>query len=225
RYALNYKKLPFKTVFIEYCDVETELKKLGIPPSGVRPDKSGPFYTSPSIIDHITNTPVTDSYKIAEYLDKAYPSTPPLIPKGSEAFQAAFYDQFLPLIRPLFPFLLPKIPTVLNPRSVEYYASTRQAWFGKPLSEMEPKGEARVEAWKKVEAAFDTFHGWLSKSSGPFFMGETISFADFVVAAMLKGFGVCAGFESEEFKQILALNNGRWKKFLDDLEPYASAKN
>jgi hypothetical protein len=70
RYVLNYKNLPYKTVAAELIELESELKKHGVPPSGTKPDATA-LYTSPSIVDVSTGTAVSDSYKIAEYLDKA----------------------------------------------------------------------------------------------------------------------------------------------------------
>jgi glutathione S-transferase len=224
RYVLNFKKLPYKTVSLEYPDVEGEFKKFEIPASTTKPDGT-PLYTCPSIIDKVTKTAVTDSYKITEYLDKQYPDSPRAIPKGTEALQAAFYDQFWQLVGPVFPFILPHVPALLNPPSAEYFEKSRAAYFGKPLSELAPKGEEAVEKWKKVQEAFDTLHGWLSKSSGPYFMGETVTFADFVVAASLKCLRICLGPDSKEWKEIMERNDGRWEAFWDSLEQYASEEN
>ncbi|KAJ3561973.1 hypothetical protein NP233_g9861 [Leucocoprinus birnbaumii] len=223
-YILNYKKLPYKTVAFEYPYLEPEFKKLGIPPSSKKPDGT-PFYTSPSIIDNETKTPVTDSYKITEYLDETYPDTPRVIPKGSEALQAAFYDHFWQLMGPIFPILLPTALDILNPVSAEYFDRTRSAYFGKPLKEMAPQGDERKEVWKKVEKSFETLDGWLNKSVGPFFMGNTITFADFTVAAMLQGIKVCMGENSQEWRDVMTWHNGRWKALLESLEPYASTDN
>ncbi|KAF5348611.1 hypothetical protein D9756_009572 [Leucocoprinus leucothites] len=225
RYVLNYKKLPYKTVRLEYPDIESEYKKLGIPPSGINFDGTS-LYTSPSIIDEATKTPVTDSYKIAEYLDKAYPNTPPVFPPGTEVFQAAFYDQVNELIGPLWPLLLPRIPrNLLNPPSAEYFTRTRSVLFGMPLSHAEPQGEKKIEAWQRVQVVFEIINGWLSKSSGPYFMGDTVTFSDFVIAALLDGIRICFGEESKEWKNVQTWNDGRWKTFLTSLEKYANVEN
>lgn len=170
RYVLNYKKLPYKTVALEYPDIEPQFKKLDIPPSAVKPHGL-PLYTSPSIIDEPTKKSITDSYKIAEYLDEMYPETPRVTPKGAEALQAAFYDQFWQLMQPIFPVILPSVLNILNPVSAEYFDRTRTTWLGKPLKDM-AKGEERIEMWKKAENLFDALNGWLSKGTGPFLWGH-----------------------------------------------------
>ncbi|KAF9449777.1 hypothetical protein P691DRAFT_811852 [Macrolepiota fuliginosa MF-IS2] len=222
RYVLNYKKLPYRIIYTEFPDIEVVSKEAGIPPYGKKPDGVTPVYTSPAIIDDATGTALSDSYKIADYLDKAYPDTPKVFPTGSEALQAAFYAQFAPTLSALVPFVLPKVPAMLNERSAEYYVRTRAAIFGgKPLDQWELVGEERSEAWGKMKAGFDKLDGWLSKGSGPFFMGDVVTFADFVAAAALQGLKIIFGENSEEWKDITEWNNGRWDRLLKDLEEYA----
>lgn len=43
------------------------------------------MYTLPAIYDPSTGTGVADSFEIARYLDKQYPTTPTVIPAGTEA--------------------------------------------------------------------------------------------------------------------------------------------
>ncbi|KAF7760740.1 hypothetical protein Agabi119p4_10149 [Agaricus bisporus var. burnettii] len=220
RFTLNYKNIPYKTVNLEFPEVEGVCIKAGIPPSTTWPD-GRPMYTSPSIFDDSTNTGVSESYKIAQYLDKAYPDTPKLFPPGTEALQASFYVQFEYLIYgTIIPFMLPKAHKILNPASEGYYYRARSESFG-PLDEIEPKGEARVEAWKKVEAAYDKVYGWLSESTGPFFMGDTITFVDFAVAGMIYGTEAIFGKDSQETKDLMTWNNGRWAEFKKSVEQYA----
>ncbi|EKM74965.1 hypothetical protein AGABI1DRAFT_80492 [Agaricus bisporus var. burnettii JB137-S8] len=219
RFALNYKKIPYKTVVLEYQELEAEFKKVGIPPSDTWGD-GRPMYTSPSIFDSSTNTGVTDSYKIAQYLDKAYPDTPKLFPPGTEALQAAFYAQFYEVIAPFYPFAFPKVPGILNPSSAEYFYRTRSLVFG-DLASFEPQGEKRAEAWKNVEAAYTKLDGWLSQSSGPYIMGETVTFVDFAVLAMIYATELVLGKDSKEFTDLMKWNNGRWAEYRKSLEQYA----
>jgi len=223
RYVLNYKQLPYTTVALEYTDLESEFKKVHIPPTSKKADGS-PLYTSPAIVDGEYGVPLADSYTIAEYLDKAYPTTPKVIPPGSEALQAAFYDQFQELMTPLWALYLPRVPvTLLNPPSEEYFTRTRSVRFGKPLKDLEPaEGKGRAEVWKEVQARFDAIDRWLSKSPGPFFMGEAPTFADFTVASMIHALKICFGEGSEEWKNIQTWNGGRWKDLLNKLEKYAT---
>jgi glutathione S-transferase len=223
RFLLNYKKLAYKVVAHEYPDIENEYIKLGIPPNpDVKWTDGRPIYTSPSIIDNSKNTPITDSYAIAEYLDKAYPDTPKAIPPGTEALQAAFYAQYNQLSMSVYHLFIPRTIALLSPRSQEYIQRTRKEYFGMSLEDMEPKGEEKVKAWKAVEKIFDTLHGWLSKSQGEFFMGKTVSFADFVVGATLQFMKITYGEDSEEWNDVMTWNNGRWAAYQRSMEPYAS---
>ncbi|KAF9443132.1 hypothetical protein P691DRAFT_779056 [Macrolepiota fuliginosa MF-IS2] len=225
RYVLNYKKLPYKTVYVEFPDIETVSKKAGIPPFGKKPDGVTPHYTCPAITDDTTGAALSDSYKIAEYLDKAYPDTPQVFPPGTEALQAAFYDHFFQVISPLWPIVLPRVPETLNERSAEYYTRTRAERFGKPLDQMEPVGEDRIIAWEKIKASFGQLDGWLSKSPGKFIFGDTVTFSDFVVASMLQSVKILLGEGSEEWKNIEGWNDGRWSNILKNLEKHASVEH
>lgn len=218
------KGLPYKTLYFDYPNLEGASKAAGIPPSGIKPDGK-PLFTAPAITDDATGAALPDSYKIAEYLDQTYPDTLKAFPPGTEALQAAFYDNFNVLTSPVWPLVLPKIPAILNPPAAEYFYRTRSEYFGKPLDQLAPVGEERAEAWAKLRAGFDTMNGWFNKSSGPYFMGDMTSFADFVVAGWLRAMKICFGEDSAEWKDIETWDNGRWVTLLKDLEQYASVDN
>lgn len=202
------------------------MKSLGIPPLRTGPDGVTPLYTCPAIIDKTTGAALSDSYKIAEYLDKQYPDTPKAFPPGTEAFQAALFTHIAQVIEPVRPLLLPRVPaTILNPPSADYFIRTRSATFGKPLAELEPVEEARLEAWAKIKASFGEIDGWLNKTPGPFFMGETPAFVDFVVAGIFQWLKMGFGESSEEWKDILEWHNGRWGDLLKYLEQYEGVKS
>ncbi|KAJ3552797.1 hypothetical protein NP233_g12789 [Leucocoprinus birnbaumii] len=245
RYVLNYKKLPYKTVYLEYPDIAPILSSLGIPPSGRTSTGQG-IYTCPSIIDdhldfdstqNVQMSPqptfVTDSYNIAEYLEATYPSTPRIFPSGSEALQKAFYDNVSALIGPpwskthLSPLILPAIPqNILNPISAEHFIRTRTESFG-PLEELDK--QAREEQWKKVEDSFKVLDRWMSKNNtqngGEWVMGDTITFADFAIAGLLNGARVVLGEESEDWQKMMGWCGGKWKRFMDGLKEYSCVDN
>ncbi|KAJ3557152.1 hypothetical protein NP233_g11818 [Leucocoprinus birnbaumii] len=202
RYVLNYKKLPYRTIYLGLEEVDGIIKEAGIPPSRLKPDGT-PLHTVPSIIDDATGERVTDSYSIAEYLDKQYPDTPKAFPPGTEALQAAFYQQF-------------------NERN---NARRIFAFSGKSPDQIRPVGEELEKLWEKAFGFFDELDGWYRKSSGAFLAGDAPSFGDFTVAAALKGMKIVFGEDEEHWVKMTKANNGRWSKLLNDLEIYASDEN
>ncbi|KAJ3570061.1 hypothetical protein NP233_g4656 [Leucocoprinus birnbaumii] len=225
RYVLNYKKLPYRSVYLDYEKVGSTVRDAGVPPSRFKPDGS-PVHTSPSIIDDATGAKVTDSYMIAEYLDKQYPDTPNVFPPGTEALQAAFYQHFNDRFAEAALLLVPCIPNILEKEStLEYFHGNMLAILGKPVDQLKPAGEELEKLWGRLFALFDAMDGWYEKSSGPFLVGDQPSFGDFTVAASLMGMKILFGEESEDWKKVSAANNGRWLKLLSDLEAYTSVEN
>jgi hypothetical protein len=53
RYSLNYKGIPYKTVWLEYEEIEPFSKRLGALPTSNKPD-GRPHYTLPMIHDPAT---------------------------------------------------------------------------------------------------------------------------------------------------------------------------
>ncbi|CAA7271308.1 unnamed protein product [Cyclocybe aegerita] len=223
RYCLNYKRIPYKTEWVEYPDIEPLCKKLGIAPTGQKEDGSGrDHYTLPAIYDPSTGSYVSDSFAIAEYLDKTYPDTPKLFPNDTTALQAVFTEVFRAKLAPLWAFILPSICTILNPRSEEYFRRTREATFGKALEELLPKGEVAVAEWAKYRDALTEVDKWYAKNGGkgPYLLGETFSWGDLVVAGYTVWLRIIWGEDSPKWKDVESWNGGRWKTLIDSLKEY-----
>jgi hypothetical protein len=82
---LNYKGLAYKTEWIEYPDIADLCKKIGAEPTMIRKD-GRPYYSLPVIQDPKTGAVISDSARIAEYLDETYPDTPKVFPAGALCF-------------------------------------------------------------------------------------------------------------------------------------------
>lgn len=219
------KNLPYQTVYVELPDIARVSKEAGISPFSHKPDGT-PVYTCPAIIDDATGTSLSDSYKIAEYLDKQYPDTPKAFPSGTEALQAAFYQSFNDTVTfPIAFTIVPETPRILKERSREYFYRTREKFFGKPVDQLKPVGEELEKNWEKLKVVFDAVEGWYGKSSGDFMVGDMVSFADFTVASMVVAVKIICGEDSKDWGRFKAMNNGRWTKLLGDLEDYASVRN
>ncbi|KAI0712273.1 hypothetical protein C8Q76DRAFT_622299 [Earliella scabrosa] len=225
RYALNIKGLPYTTVWVEFPDVASLCKKLNAPPTATHKDGS-PYYTLPVIYDPNTDTVVAESTVIARYLDKTYPDTPAVIPKEIAALNAAFDRAMSATVvtMDLFAFMIPAVYGILNPASLPYFRVTRESFFGAKLEEIAPVGsEKRAKHWEAVKKGFHEVAEWLSVDGEArrFFLGgETVCYADIRVAGILIWFRETFGEESDEWKDVLSWDGGRWGAFMDAMKKY-----
>ncbi|KAJ8517428.1 hypothetical protein ONZ45_g5389 [Pleurotus djamor] len=221
RYSLNYKGLAYKTIWVEYPDIESLCKKIGAEPTSKKAD-GRPHYTLPVIHDQTTGTVVSDGAAIAEYLDKQYPDTPKLFPEGTAALQHGFIAAYFNNIAALFQFSLPQTNSILLPRSEAYFRSTREQAYQTTMEKLVPSGEKRDIEWGKYRDGLGKVDSWISKSRGTFAMGDTITFADISVASFIIWLRVIWGEDSEQWKDIKSWHNGRWERLLDGLSKYAA---
>jgi len=221
RFSLNFKNLPFKTVFLKYGEIAEKLQAAGIPPSSVNADGT-PSYTCPAIFDPTTKTALAESAAIAAYLDKQYPNTPKLFPVGTSALQSAFLDNLMGKISAIFRIGVAASNRQLAGSSEEYFRTTREKMFGLSMDKMDPVGEERVQEWAKLKAGFEKLDEWLqaSKSDGPYFLGKEPGFADFVVASFLIWARVTLGEKSKEWQDVRTWSEGRWAQYLDGLKKF-----
>ena len=221
RFSLNFKGIPYKTEWVEYPDIKPLSIKLGIESTSWKADGS-PQYTLPAIYDPTTGVYISDSLKIAQYLEKTYPDTPALFPNGTLALQIAFTDAFASKSISIWSSIVAATYFKLNPRSQEYFRRTREEMTGKKMEELAPTGEAHVRQWADFEKGFGRVDEWYSKNDdkGPFLLGDKISWADFVVASYLMRYKVIWGEESSEWKTISSWHDGRWASLLESLKKY-----
>ena len=138
------------------------------------------------------------SEKIVGELEKRHPEPSlhldsPYWPKVSEAV--------LKIQGPLRGVWMPQVPQVLlNPRSKEYFERTRQQAVGMPLAQF-AKEHGGEEAWHNAKPGFDAMAEMLTENGGPFLMGETVSYADFVFVVVLHFF---KRLNEEAFQRALA---------------------
>ncbi|KAI0800557.1 hypothetical protein C8Q74DRAFT_1314072 [Fomes fomentarius] len=225
RLTLNYKGIPFKTVWLNYLQIEPTLKELSVGPTTTWPDGS-PMYTLPAIYDPSTGKGLAESSAIARYLDETYPDTPRIIPEGTEAFHEALEAALFPTIFiSLGSLLMPLVPQfATTTEDAEYYKAAREKQLGVPLDALSPLGSAvREQQWTASEAGLGKVAAWLDVGGreGQFFMGERVSYADIVLAALFIAIKRSVGEESEEWKRFTGWHGGRWVKLVDALEKYA----
>ncbi|KAI0058412.1 hypothetical protein BV25DRAFT_1830060 [Artomyces pyxidatus] len=189
RYVLHIKGLAYKTVWVEYPDIEPTLKKIGAPPTSMR--EGAPLYTLPVIHDPATGRIVTDSLQIALYLDAQYPSTPQLLPPASRALQIALLETFVtPRVRPpTLKLVIYATASQLNSQSEAFYHRTRAErvpGYSGTLENVARDPEVRQALLKELAAAIGELGRW--KGDYPFLGGLNVSYVDAVIAAMLKWF-------------------------------------
>lgn len=216
RISLNFKGIPYKTEWVEYPDIEPLLKKLGGAPTSKK-DDGRDHYTLPAIHDSSTGKVITDSAKIAEYLDATYPDKPLLFPPGSRAAVVILEYVFMQTIVKLLPITLPESNNHLNAPSEAYFRSTREKSFGKKLEEFAPPGPTRDAIWKEGKEGLERLAGFydLNGEDKRFFMADTFTFADAVVIAFLLWIKIIFGADSDEWKAVASWSGGRWGKLIE----------
>ncbi|KAH9832091.1 uncharacterized protein C8Q71DRAFT_281379 [Rhodofomes roseus] len=227
RYALNLKRLPYHTVWVEYPDIAALLQSFGHAPT--EPGTPTP-YTLPAIFDPRTQRFVAESARIAAYLDDTYPDTPALSPKPLRPFQAAFQHAFATTVQPpILPLFLPRTHPLLQPASQPYFRRTREHMFRAALEEICPP-PAHAQQWAAIERAFGVAAGWLDAAGDGLDAGDAratligegkLTHADLSVAGWLVWMRIVAGRESAEWRAVEGWHGGRWKKLLDVVEPWS----
>ena len=215
---MNYKGIPYRTEWVEFPDIEAVSKKLGIKPTDNKSDGS-PLYTLPAIHDPSTGVYIADSIVIAEYLEKTYPNTPSVFPNETAGLQKAFSDIIEKNLIPVVPFIIPATNLKLNPASEEYFRRTREISFGKKLEDVVPTGSTAIEEWGKFEQGLTKIHSYLAEK-GPYILGDTISWGDFVLFGLVIWFKLIWGEDSKEWKDIASWNGGRWEALIHGLKKY-----
>ncbi|KAJ7061331.1 hypothetical protein C8F01DRAFT_1057878 [Mycena amicta] len=219
RYALNFKGLSYTTKWIEYPDIEGVVKDLGGRPTRSKAD-GRPHYTLPMIHDPSTGETITDSFKIAVYLDKTYPDTPLLMPSGAFPLLRAFEEAMQPLLDELYPFAIPASHALLNPASTAYFRATREQTFSMTLEELFPTPGSEREAtmWANVKDSFRKVDGWIRAGEAEYLGGKEPNYADLYVAAYINWLKII--LPEEKWVDIKSWHEGRWARLVERLEKY-----
>lgn len=171
-------------------------------------------YTLPTIYDSSTNKAVSDSTVIAQYLDEAYPSTPPMFPKGSKAAIALFEEKFMSQIMHIFPLAIERVPDLLNEESRGFWLESRESRFGKPFDRFVASGKEDGDKWPILGDSLDKLSGIYDHrvEGSVWYLGETFTFADIISVAFVSWIKLIFGEESREWKIVAQSGHGRWAK-------------
>lgn len=210
---MNYKKIPYKTVWITFPEIEPICKSLAVPPTrqkqGGKPHYTVPFITiTPSAGSSDPVLAISDSGKIAQYIDKMFPDPArSLFPGGTGVYRALFSQ-----------FMFEKLMTG------EWYASTREDLYGVPLQAILPKDEAEfVAAREKLWLGFDALADALDmegEGNHQIVKGQ-VTYSEMELVALL--YYMKRVSPDRVWEHLKDRNGGRWEKLLDSYKAYLPA--
>jgi glutathione S-transferase len=158
-------------------------------------------YSSPAI-QHSDCTYEMDSWAIAHTIERLHPIPSLCL---DDPVNVKVRDLVASVSDSLRPFVIPKVPVILNPRSANYFVETREGRFGKPLSRVLTE-DATETCWEEARVlAIEVAKLLRVHASGPFFLGEKVSYADFILVAYLK---FLERVDSEVYERFMRLDEG-----------------
>ncbi|KAL7924246.1 hypothetical protein ACQKWADRAFT_287730 [Trichoderma austrokoningii] len=182
RMMLNYKQIPYKTVFLEMPDIEPTLKELGLPPHDLAAGNKHK-YTVPAIHHVPTNKYVMDSPAVAKFIESTYPDPP--VQLDSELGAQIMLKLRAEVGPTAQNSLMPREALIFSPRAEEYFRRTREARIGRPLEELL---EGEDEAWEALEGKSQAIGALMrtNRADGPFVLGARPSVIDFFIAGSIQ---------------------------------------
>ncbi|TFK18967.1 hypothetical protein FA15DRAFT_230908 [Coprinopsis marcescibilis] len=229
RYALNFKRVHYKTEWVDLPDVPSVREKLGLAANRTHWDGS-PFHTLPAIKDLSTGETIGDSFDIALYLDKQGPGAGQLFPPATIGLTKAF-NKYVDALFTNNVVILCLHGMPMNPATAEQTKATflwrtqKKSW-----EEFDIAPEDRVkalESFKTVLGEFAiTYSVGVDKSTGgggPFLDGRAIpTYADLIVGGWL-GY-MSASLPGQEWDEVKTWHDGLWGRIYEALEKYAEIK-
>jgi glutathione S-transferase len=174
RFALAYKGLPVETIAWRFTD------KAAIAFSGQE--------RVPVIRDG--ETVVSDSWTIAEHLDKRY-ATPTLFGGATGRAHARFVNAWADsiMLGAIARLIVRDVLDVVDAKDRDYFRKSREARFGMSLEDVQAGRETRVAAFRDIMQPLR-----LVLRQQNWFGGSTPSYADFIVAGSLMWPRCCSPF-------------------------------
>jgi glutathione S-transferase len=155
-----------------------------------------------------------NSLKIAEYFEEKHPSPSLHLDSPYIDKVVSHLSELMQLGTGLRGAFLGRVPDrLLSDKSIGYWHETRCKALGKPVNEL-TEDEQGEKAWANSAQNIQAVTSLLKENDGPFFMGETVSYADFYWAGFLL-FWKRVG--DDVFKKLLE-NSGDEQVHLNHLE-------
>ncbi|RDB17692.1 Glutathione S-transferase-like protein ustS [Hypsizygus marmoreus] len=222
RMVLNYKRLPYKTEWVDMPDIGNVGQRIGAKTTIQKPGSKTQemLWTCPMLID--PNHPnalgksvvLSGSQVIVEYLEDAYPERK-VIPEGTAALHAAWSDFITQNIEEkIWTLVVTLCPNILSERGKQYFVTTRETWWG-PLVELCPD---REKAWAGVKEGLDKVAAALDSNGEDDGANLRVvpgreTYADFVMLSLLLWAGAIV--QRDEWDTLRSWNGGRWGRILD----------
>lgn len=166
-----------------------------------------------------SGTAISDSLAIAQWAEQERPTPSIHLTITPHALAA---QRIATAAFPLIPVFMPRIPrTVIRPSSLAYFTAARAARFGMPLDQLEEE-RGGEQAWKVASAGLDDWEaimGQFKVDEGPFVLGSQVSYADFMLVAVLEGF---RRIGQDLFERIVEGREGPQKRLKNDTMTIAS---
>ncbi|CAG7565961.1 unnamed protein product [Fusarium equiseti] len=190
RLLLNFKGLDYKTEWLEYPQIKERLS------GHVSPNEQDPEFTLPAI-QMPDGTYVMDSYKIVDLIEAKYPEPSVHLNNPMQSRLRASMVKFMTQMTPIY---VPGVAkNILGDKSVDFFLATRQEDVGMPLFEYGEKNSPG--ALDRAEPFAREITELLKEnSSGPYFLGDRVSYTDFIWGGILLFFQ-CLG--DKEFQEVL----------------------
>jgi glutathione S-transferase len=121
---------------------------------------------------------VVDSWKIAEYLEDAYPEAPSLFGGGGRA-QAKFFNSWTDrqVIPAIVPYLAIGVPSIVDAEDGAHVRKQMQKFFGAPLEDLAAKREDALKKFRVVMAPVRD----VLKGGAKFLGGDRPLYADYIL--------------------------------------------
>ena len=123
-------------------------------------------------------TPVADSWTIANYLEDKFPDRPSLFGGDGGRAMARFINSWgdIAIVGGLFPLIVADIPAHLGPADRDYFRASREARLGRKLEDAAAERDTAVVAFRR---ALEPMR--ITLRSQPFLGGAAANYADYIV--------------------------------------------
>ncbi|KAH7001451.1 hypothetical protein EDB80DRAFT_722304 [Ilyonectria destructans] len=176
RLLLSFKGLDYKTEWLEYPDIKPTLEP------HVPANPATGTWTIPTV-RFLDGTYLMDSRKIVQRIEELHPEPSIHLDSPTLAKLETIMPRLMEALRGIYFLSVPR--ELLSERGIEHWYKTRPQMAGMPLEQLEKERGGQF-AWDAGQPIFREVEALLKENQeGPFFLGKTVSYADFVWVGFL----------------------------------------